>query len=480
MAIEFRSQTRANPNLIPWLAGCLFLTNTALLIPAALRLFAGIEVVLEPLVRHFNLLEEANLFTSYSSLLLVLTSVAALANFLLEGKRSENQRSLPRYTWLGMGVLSLFLSLEEVVQLHETIQTVFHGWMKGRGEWAEWVGTYGRAWIILYAPGILVVMAVFCSTAPHLFRGCRGGLLLALGGMGLWGLALFLDFFYVDIARVWGIWYFNLEVLLEEGAEIFGTSSLLVAFVWYGHGRWNEIRPGLKFVKGVAASLFIINASLLIPFALSLIRGVDQIPGELQRQLDVRGEGNFFAWYSSLILLLTAVAALWNFWLMEKGSGDDVSAWRYAWLGIGAVALLLALDEKAQLHESAGRIFAGWLLERDGWMGWAGQRGRRWIIFLSPGIVAVLVGFFVTFLHMFRGHRVALAVALGSMCLWLVVLGLEFFTTDIHQEWGPRVHLFKNLWEEGLEIFANSGLLVAFAWYGAGKALVRPREALQT
>jgi hypothetical protein len=61
-----------------------------------------------------------------------------------------------------------------------------------------------------------------------------------LGGLCLWIAVVALEFFYIDLTIAWGYWYTGLESFFEEAAEIFGSSAMLVAFVWYGRDGFKE------------------------------------------------------------------------------------------------------------------------------------------------------------------------------------------------------------------------------------------------
>ena len=53
-----------------------------------------------------------------------------------------------RFAWLFIGGVTLFLSLDEIAQIHEVMGDYLRSSIQGRGDWAEWVGTKGRAWIL--------------------------------------------------------------------------------------------------------------------------------------------------------------------------------------------------------------------------------------------------------------------------------------------------------------------------------------------
>jgi hypothetical protein len=189
--------------------------------------------------RQFAVGREGNLFTWYSSFLLTAAAIAALANFWLDGRRRGISRW--RFAWLGVFLVMIVVSLEEVARFHEIIQIVVPRWA-GKGSTSQdWLWRGGRVWVMLYSPAIVAVIVFFFLTFSQMFRGYVGPRNLALGGLCLWIAVVVLEFFYVDLVIAWGYWYGGLESFFEEAAEIFGSTAMLVAFLWYGHDGFNEL-----------------------------------------------------------------------------------------------------------------------------------------------------------------------------------------------------------------------------------------------
>lgn len=114
-------------------------------------------------------------------------------------------------------------------------------WSSTDGTSRPWLGVAGKAWILPYLPVILPVIVFFFWMFLAMFREHSGARRLALCGLSLWIMALVLEFFFVDVDNAWGCWYLRLEMLLEEAAEIFGTTAMLIAYVWYGQKRFNQL-----------------------------------------------------------------------------------------------------------------------------------------------------------------------------------------------------------------------------------------------
>jgi len=232
-------------NLVPRMIASIVTVNLLLLAPWIWWITTGSHLlsVTEPyrhsLLRHFRPDAEANLFTWYSSVLLISAAFAALVNFWLDGRSGHASRW--RFAWLGVFFVTMLLSLEEVAQIHEMVQHHVRNWSRAQGGSWAWLAVAGKAWILPYLPLILAVIVFFFWTFCKMFREHSGARMLALCGLSLWIAALVLEFFFIDLGNAWGRWYVELEMLFEEGAEIFGTTAMLVAYVWYGQTRFNEL-----------------------------------------------------------------------------------------------------------------------------------------------------------------------------------------------------------------------------------------------
>ena len=227
-----------------WLAVIVLLCNVVLLFPAAWWWLTGTNVLPHAFVRHFDLNAESNLFAWYSSLLLTLASITALLNFVLDS--FGGRQTWRRYGWLWFSAVMLFLSMDEIATIHESIDEFTTSRLRGSATWTIWAAGYGRTWILVYAPGILAVIGSISFVFMNLGRTAPGLALCALGGMTLWIISLGLEFSQTDLCMAGTrdpgqeLRCLQGEVLLEESAEVFGTTGLLIAFVWYAHQRVTE------------------------------------------------------------------------------------------------------------------------------------------------------------------------------------------------------------------------------------------------
>lgn len=216
------------------LAVVLCLLNILFLLPSILYQLAGLSLSTWELRRHFEPDAEANLFTWYSSFLLLLLAGAAIGNYMME--RGVARPSFPSggVVWIGLAALSVALSIEEVAGIHESIDRSFQA-----QHWLDpWLAKSWRSWVIVYSP-FIVGAAAYCVYIVRLaFPLGRRGRNFAFIGISLWMAVPVLEFLTHYIMRDWGVQYLVWEIIIEEGLELFGTSFLLLACL-------NRIRDGL-------------------------------------------------------------------------------------------------------------------------------------------------------------------------------------------------------------------------------------------
>jgi len=224
-------------HLVRWIAASVIVCNVLVILPSAFWWLTGTNILPRPLIRHFDPDGEANLFAWYSSLLLILVSISALMNFGLDSLRAETA-TWKRYFWLWFCAVTLLLSLDEVATIHESIGKLVQRHLQ-TGSYAAGPNEIGKRWILAYAPGIVAMIGSLTFVFFRLWRGLRWISLCALTGLAFWIIALGLEFLLTDLCETSAtqLRCQQAEVLLEEASEIFGTTGLLIAFVWYAQQR---------------------------------------------------------------------------------------------------------------------------------------------------------------------------------------------------------------------------------------------------
>jgi hypothetical protein len=197
----------------------------------AQRHLAGSE---SDLIDYFSLSEESNVPTWYSSALL-LANAGAFA--LIAATRGPGKGEL-RVHWAGLALLFLYMSIDEMVQIHEWLNALpplqgFHG------------GLHGFLYFSWVIPAAIVVTLIALAYLPFLRRlprATRKGLILA-GAVyvgGAIGVELLLGK-WTDLHGEENMGYALIDAV-EEGMEIAGASILLSTLLGYLAGPGGELR----------------------------------------------------------------------------------------------------------------------------------------------------------------------------------------------------------------------------------------------
>ena len=159
---------------------------------------------------------------------------------------------------------------------------------------------------------------------------------------------------------------------------------------------------------------------------------------------DLDGEGSLGAWFSSLVLLLSGLAAVLNYTL-RRHRLDDYRAGYRIWLWAAIAWFIMSIDEAGSLHEGFKELMVYWTGNRiygDGSMWWV----------IAYGSVLGLLGLLL--LWDMRECRVATwSFLLTGGCYAAAVATQLEFVWPTEQ---PRAVML----EEGLEMFGNLALLL--------------------
>ncbi len=184
-------------------------------------------------------------------------------------------------------------------------------------------------------------------------------------------------------------------------------------------------------------------------------------PTLILSQFNFAKENVVASWYSSMLFLLTGIAALlcwWADWMRSSDNRGRVLA--SGWMVMAGIFILLSFDEMGSFHEMIGETAVFKKAGSDKRAGW-------YAFYALIGAVAVFM--MVFFFARFRKNRTALL---------LTVLGVLFFASNPVQEkfeinswrsaadpsaWKRPVQYL--LLEEGSEIFASFCFLFSFLTY---------------
>ena len=177
----------------------------------------------------------------------------------------------------------------------------------------------------------------------------------------------------------------------------------------------------------------------------------------IKYQLDLKLEQNVATWYSSVLLLAAATAALLNARLAPASSKLK---WvhRVGWLSMAFVLIALSADETATIHETLAQLinFINYGAGRPPVKVGAGD----WIPILLPVIILIAAGMIVFFSLLFRICRRAALLALGGVLCWIGAIFAESIEAGM---WRLKMsRTLEGLIEESLEIVGTTLLLIAF------------------
>lgn len=175
-----------------------------------------------PGVRLVDLDKEFNIPSWFSSFQL---GALAIACFLVgEAQRHRGRgfaRAVSRLGWAACGLGFLYLSLDEACVIHEgVLRSAVETALPPASPLQEIV-----PWQLVFAPAIVGAFVVLCFLF-HLYLE-RPRLGLALGGLALLGASFALEGLAKGLFIPLGA--YRLEVVLEEAAELLGTTCLLAA-----------------------------------------------------------------------------------------------------------------------------------------------------------------------------------------------------------------------------------------------------------
>ncbi|RZV49376.1 MAG: hypothetical protein EX270_12765 [Pseudomonadales bacterium] len=177
----------------------------------------------------FDLARENALASWYSSLLLLLVACMSLVCFIVDRNEQKSRRGqILAFGWLFFAVTFLLLSLDEAGSLHERL-----GMLASLNPF----GDYVPGWVDLFAIPIGIA-AVFMAAFSWFHVGSnRLAMVFMFVGIFLLVTVPFQEKIEIALwhsAQSRDLWQRPvLHILFEEGAEIFGILSLLVAILLY-------------------------------------------------------------------------------------------------------------------------------------------------------------------------------------------------------------------------------------------------------
>ena len=199
--------------------------------------------------------------------------------------------------------------------------------------------------------------------------------------------------------------------------------------------------------KSIVKSLFVLAVLLVVLHAGStffISQDINPFSEVLVEKFSLEEEGNFPAYFSAFILLVSAAL----FTLIGKGRRlQQHGSWKY-WSGLGFIFLFLSLDEAVQIHEKLDTELIWSSFDTTGLLAWP------WVILYASLSLGLLSLYFRFWLSLSTGYRIAYAVAafvyIGSALGFEMLEALEYTT---HGRVTTRYIIYTSL-EEILEMAA--------------------------
>ena len=241
-------ETRVSPlRLVLFLVAIAVLLLIAHLGAEAVRTTVGADLP-ERATAIWNLDEENNVPTWFASMLLALVGLG----LAFIGVMKYQERDRHWWQWFAIALIPLFLSLDDMAQLHEALSKPLSD-EYGLGGLFHW------AWLVVAIPAVAVLTALFL---PFLLRLPERTAILLLVGAGIvFGGGIVLEMFEgwrVDAAGQGGLLLFSM-VTVQEMMEMIGTIIALYAVIDYAAGYRPVLvlhveRDDLPFAKSLPES----------------------------------------------------------------------------------------------------------------------------------------------------------------------------------------------------------------------------------
>jgi hypothetical protein len=279
----------------------------------------------------FNLATE-NVFASwYISMLMFLVAVACLLSFLADRQRFQAGRDrILSYGWIFLGLVFVALSADEIGSWHETIGML------------PFLGSGARGWVRVLAVPIAIV-AVFIATFAwlHLRRHRWSFWLMGLG-LGLYIVNPFFELAEMallgDSHNPGAMKIHDLLIWIEEGTELFGTTSFLAAAMLYA-SQSGSIRIEVRMVAA-----FVVTGLLGMVFTLGLLA-----TKYAQSLIERWGSGIADNWFPAALSMMVCIVSI-HLVTTRQGS-------RYSYYGMAVFAVILSVYYGANIR--------GWLIALD-------------------------------------------------------------------------------------------------------------------
>lgn len=180
--------------------------------------------------RILNLSLERNLTTFFSSSLLGMAGMIALACYAAEAAAPETTGYRDKLLWIAVAFGFFFLALDETLMFHEKLNRALRDWINIEALRAGY-------WTFVYVPVALAVLGSVGNFFYRRFAHRSRERLLLVAGIFFWLCVPILEVAATTVFREQHL--FKLAATVEEVCEMWGSLIFLAAFVLYS----SHIKP---------------------------------------------------------------------------------------------------------------------------------------------------------------------------------------------------------------------------------------------
>ncbi len=375
------------------------------------------EYFLDTFIFEFFINNEGNIATFWNTLLLIITSALA---FVI-GSAKFSQKDKYRFEWLLLGLVFLYLSMDESAIIHEKFSILLKNMPDVNG-WAHY------KWIYAGAAAVLLLMVMFIRFYFHL--DLRNKILFPVA-MGLYlGGAFGGELFSGHYAQANGTK--NIVYMLmthgEELGEHIGIILMIFTLLTYLVRNYSKIGLTTRSVNNTAEDshhkIKIDPAkSIIVFFSVSLTIVIFSLLGQREyytgnptekffrelftTEFFVNNSENIATYWNMLLLTIMSVSAfaIASIKRMQK------SKHRYEWLGLGIMFSYFAMDELSGVTHRFAKLLKDLPTMEGGFL-------YNWFYPVAAVIVILVLVFFIWFtlrLDMQKKYLFPISIVLYAM-----------------------------------------------------------------
>ncbi|MBL8079819.1 MAG: hypothetical protein JNM55_17765 [Anaerolineales bacterium] len=375
------------------------------------------EYFLDTFIFEFFINNEGNIATFWNTLLLIITS--ALAFVIASAKFSQKDKY--RFEWLLLGLVFLYLSMDESAIIHEKFSILLKNMPDVNG-WAHY------KWIYAGAAAVLLLMVMFIRFYLHL--DLRNKILFPVAMSLYLGGAFGGELFSGHYAQANGTK--NIVYMLmthgEELGEHIGIILMIFTLLTYLVRNYSKIGLTTRSVNNTAEdSHHIIKIdpakSIIVFFSVSLTIVIFSLLGQREyytgnptekffrelftTEFFVNNSENIATYWNMLLLTIMSVSAF----AIASIKRVQKSKYKHEWLGLGIMFSYFAMDELSGVTHRFAKLLKDLPTMEGGFL-------YNWFYPVAAVIIILVLVFFIWFtlrLDMQKKYLFPISIVLYAM-----------------------------------------------------------------